>query len=276
MYIKPKKSLGQNFLVDKNIIRKIISSPSFTGADIVLEIGSGRGELALALAKVVKQVYALEIDQRLYPELEKNLNGLNNCQVIKNDILKFDITKFCESNRIGQKLRIIGNIPYYISSPIIEHLINHSNHIKDVYLTVQKEFARRVIAIPGSKDYGSFSCFVQYYAKAKILFNIKNSCFKPMPKVDSSFLALEFREKPEIEVKDEDGLFKLIRTAFSQRRKTLRNSLSEFLTRLELELVLSDLGVSINARAEELSLVQFIRLYNYLAQQATPKSSKIH
>ncbi|MFA5200456.1 MAG: 16S rRNA (adenine(1518)-N(6)/adenine(1519)-N(6))-dimethyltransferase RsmA [Candidatus Omnitrophota bacterium] len=268
MHIKPKKSLGQNFLVDKNILKKIVSCPEFSGRDIVLEIGSGRGGLTLELAPYVKKVYALEIDQRLYPELEKNLAGLNNCLVVKGDILKFNISQFLDLNEVGQKVKVIGNIPYYISSPIIEHLINHRRYIKEVYLTVQKEFARRVIASPGSKDYSSFSCFVQYYAKVKILFDIKSSCFRPAPNVDSSFLSLKFRERPEIEIKDEDVFFGMIRTAFNQRRKTLRNTLSGFLTKLEMENVLAELGIGINARAEELSLSQFAQLYKNIQKKS--------
>jgi len=268
MYIKPKKSLGQNFLIDKNILKKIRVCAGFSEEDIVLEIGSGQGQLTLELSPVVKEVYALEIDQRLYPELEEKLSGLNNCLVVKGDILKFNLTQFLGLKRVEQKVKVIGNIPYYISSPIIEHLIDHRRQIKEVYLTVQKEFAKRVIASPGSKEYGSFSCFVQYYAKAKILFDIKSSCFRPQPKVDSSFLFLEFREKPEIEIKDELSFFKLIRTAFNQRRKTLRNTLSGFLTKPELEGVLAELGIGINARGEELSLSQFAQLYKNIQKKS--------
>ncbi|MDD5120035.1 MAG: 16S rRNA (adenine(1518)-N(6)/adenine(1519)-N(6))-dimethyltransferase RsmA [Candidatus Omnitrophica bacterium] len=260
MYIKPKKSLGQNFLIDKNIQRKIINACRLSKEDIILEIGSGRGELTSGIAALVNKVYALEIDSRIYPELEEKLSATDNCQVIKSDILKFDIRKFLQENIIKQKVKIIGNIPYYISSPIIEHLIGYRSNISEVFLTVQKEFGRRVAASSGSKEYGSFSCFVQYYAQTKILFEIKRTCFRPLPKVDSCFLSLKFTDKPLLEDEEEAGLFKLIRAAFNQRRKTLRNSLSAFISEGELEDFLNSSGIDKNVRPEDLSLLQFIEL----------------
>lgn len=260
MYIKPKKSLGQNFLSDQNIQRKIIKACNLTDQDIVLEIGAGFGNFSVQLAPYVKKLYALEIDERLYPYLEQSLILQDNCQVVKCDILKFDLNKFLKDNAINQKIKVIGNIPYYISSPIIEHLINCRDNISVAFMTVQKEFGRRVVAGPGSKEYGSFSCFVQYYTSAKILFEIKPSCFKPSPKVDSCFLALKFRDKPAFKTGDEELLFKLIRTAFNQRRKTLRNSLDGFIEQKELEKFLDESGIDKNVRPEELALEQFAEL----------------
>ena len=260
MHIKPKKSLGQNFLIDKNIQAKIIGACNLSRDDIVLEIGSGKGELTAQFAALVKQIYALEIDPRLTLGLEQKLGIYGNCQIIKADILKFDIKKFLQENKIKQKIKVIGNIPYYISSPIIEHLINYRNNISQAFMTVQKEFGRRVAAVAGSKEYGSFSCFVQYYAQAKILFEIKSGCFRPVPKVDSCFLSLKFRDKPDVEVKDEEIFFKLIRAAFNQRRKTLRNSLSGFITQKELEEFLNSARIDKNVRPEDLSLEQFAGL----------------
>lgn len=260
MYIKPKKSLGQNFLVDKNIQRKIIKACGLTNEDIVLEIGAGLGEFSLELAKIAGKLYALEIDERLYPYLEQRLILQDNCQVIKSDILKFDLNKFLKDHGVKQKIKVIGNIPYYISSPIIEHLINYRDNISEVFMTVQKEFGRRVVAGPGSKEYGSFSCFVQYYAQAKIIFEIKKGCFKPSPKVDSCFLSLEFRERPAVKIDNEEIFFKLIRTAFNQRRKTLRNSLDGLIDRVELEKFLEESGIDKNERPENLGLEQFAGL----------------
>ena len=194
MYIKPKKSLGQNFLIDKNIQNKIVRACNLSNDDIVLEIGSGKGDLTVSLAQRAKKVYALEIDQRLHPLLEMGLMKHDNCQVIKADILKFDISKFLRENKIKQKIKVIGNIPYYISSPIIEHLIKHRQGICAAFLTVQKEFGHRARSVAGSKEYSSFSCFVQYHCDCKILFEIKRNSFKPAPNVDSCFLSLEFRE----------------------------------------------------------------------------------
>lgn len=263
MHIKPKKSLGQNFLVDKNIQKKIINACSLTHEDIVLEIGAGLGVFSGQLASKVKQVYALEIDQRLYPDLERNLGFYNNCQIIKSDILKFNLNKFLKDNGIKQKIKVIGNIPYYISSPIIEHLINYKDNISIVFMTVQKEFGRRVVSKPGSKEYGSFSCFVQYYALGKIIFEIKQGCFKPSPKVDSCFLSLEFRDRPAVQVDNEKLFFKLIRTAFNQRRKTLRNSLDGLICLEALEKSLDESGIDKNVRPEDISLEQFANLSNF-------------
>ncbi len=260
MRIKPKKSLGQNFLTDKNIQQKIIRACGLTSEDIVLEIGAGFGDFTSQLALYAKKVYALEIDQRLYLSLEQNLSAHKNCEIIKSDILKFEINKFLQEEKIKQKIKVIGNIPYYISSPIIERLINYRNNIGEVFMTVQKEFGRRVCAGPGSKEYGSFSCFAQYYACCRILFEISRRCFNPAPKVDSSFLSLKFREKPLVKVDDEAAFFKLIRTAFNQRRKTLRNSLESLVEPRELERILDSAGINRNVRPEDLSLEQFAKL----------------
>jgi 16S rRNA (adenine1518-N6/adenine1519-N6)-dimethyltransferase len=260
MHIKPKKSLGQNFLIDKNIQRKIREACSLSKEDVILEIGSGTGEFTLGLVQLVKQVYALEIDSRLISKLKQKLRRVSNCQIIKNDILKFDINNFLYKNKIKQKIKVIGNIPYYISSPIIEHLIVYRNDIDEVFLTLQKEFGRRIIACSGSKDYGAFSCFVQYYTQCRILFEIKRTSFRPVPQVDSCFLSLKFRMKPAVEVNDEQIFFKLIRSAFNQRRKTLRNSLSGFLAKEALQEFLDNKGIDKNVRPEDLTLGQFAEL----------------
>jgi len=264
MYIKPKKSLGQNFLIDKNIQKKIICACDLAKEDIILEIGAGKGDLTAQFAQSAHKVYALEIDQRLYPLLEQALAAFDNCQIIKSDILKFDLSKFLQNNKIRQKIKVIGNIPYYISSPIIEHLIGYRKDISAAFITVQKEFGRRARAVPGSKAYGSFSCFVQYYAQCEILFEIKKNSFKPVPNVDSCFLSLEFRDKPAVLVRDEGIFFKLIRTAFNQRRKTLRNSLDGLVAQDRLKNFLQGSGIDKNVRPEDLSLEQFANLSNYL------------
>jgi len=265
MRLKPKKRLGQNFLKDKNIQGKIIRSCSLSGEDIVLEIGAGLGDLTSRLALAAKEVYALEIDRHLIPVLEKNTAGLTNCHVIKADILKFDINKFLLEFKIRQKIKVIANIPYYISSPIIERLIQYRAGISKIFLTVQKEFGRRVAASPGGKDYGSFSCFVQYYLKPKILFGIKKNSFFPAPKVDSCFLSLEVRGKPAVQVEDEAVFFKLLRAAFNQRRKTLRNSLEEMVEQESLNDFFDSRSLDRNTRPEVLSLEQFADLSNSIA-----------
>lgn len=264
MYIKPKKSLGQNFLNDKNIQKKIIRVCNLSKKDVVLEIGAGRGDLTLPLANSVKNVYALEIDQRFFKFLEQAVVANGNCQIIQADILKFDLGKFLKDKCLTQKIKVIGNIPYYISSPIIEHLILHRQVISEAFLTVQKEFGRRARAVPGSKEYGSFSCFVQYYCECKILFEIKRNSFKPAPNVESCFMSLGFREKPAVFVRNEKTLFKLIRTAFNQRRKTLKNSLDGLVTPVLLSDFLQSAGIDENVRPEDLYLEQFASLCNFV------------
>ncbi|MDD5409318.1 MAG: 16S rRNA (adenine(1518)-N(6)/adenine(1519)-N(6))-dimethyltransferase RsmA [Candidatus Omnitrophica bacterium] len=267
MYVKPKKSLGQNFLIDKNIQKKIISACGLSKEEIVLEIGAGRGDLTEQLAINSKRVYALEIDRRLFPRLEERLKTYANCRLLKGDILEFDINKFLKNEPIKQKIIVIGNIPYNISSPIIERLIQFRADIDKVFMTVQKEFGRRINAAAGSKEYGSFSCFVQYYAQTKIIFEIKKGSFKPVPKVDSCFLSLKFRQKPPVEVREEEMLFKVIRRAFNQRRKTLRNSLSGFITPGPLKEFFDEQGIDSNVRPEDLTLDEFARLSNFIGSR---------
>ncbi|MFA5093098.1 MAG: 16S rRNA (adenine(1518)-N(6)/adenine(1519)-N(6))-dimethyltransferase RsmA [Candidatus Omnitrophota bacterium] len=240
--------------------KKIINSSKLTQDDIVLEIGAGKGDFTVLLAQQARRVYALEIDERLYNELERNLKSYHNCQILKYDILKFNIHEFLQSEKIEQKIKVVGNIPYYISSAIIEHLINYRSNISEAFITVQKEFAQRVSSVPGSKEYGSFSCFTQYYAQCKILFEINRLCFHPTPKVDSAFLALKFRDQPPVQVTDENDFFKLIRKAFNQRRKTLRNSLKDLVDSQILENYFIQEKINPNIRPEDLSLEQFANL----------------
>lgn len=264
MRIKPIKSLGQNFLVDQNIRRKIVEALELRNSDTVFEIGAGQGELTHLIAPKVSKLYALEIDRRLYPLLIERLKIYASVSVINQDILKCDLVKFFEENKIKGKIKVFGNIPYYISSPIIERLIKYREVIKEVFITVQKEFARRVVAVPGSKEYGSFSCFIQYYAAPEIIFQISKRCFYPSPKVDSCLLHLKFRERPAVVVKDEELLFMTIRTAFNQRRKTLRNSLKGKVDSGKLEEFFLKNNLDSNIRPEELSLAEFADLANTL------------
>jgi 16S rRNA (adenine1518-N6/adenine1519-N6)-dimethyltransferase len=262
MHLKPKKSLGQNFLVDKNIRNKIISACGFGNSDVILEIGAGRGQMTRLIAERAALVYALEIDPQLCQMLKDSTQDIRNLKIVNEDILKFNLTAYFA--KMTQKIKVFGNIPYYISSGIIAHLIKHRNIIEEVFLTVQKEFAQRACAKPGSKDYGSFSCFVQYYACAKILFPIKNTSFLPKPKVDSSFLRLNLMAEPKIKVSDEEFFFKLIRAAFNKRRKTLRNSLKDIIRPEKLSGFLRGQGINRDIRPERLSLDDFADLTNYL------------
>lgn len=260
MNIKPKKRLGQNFLIDPNIQRKIISYCGFQKTDVVLEIGSGLGVMTKPIYEQAGFVYALEIDSGLCDILKHNLQNLDNLIILNQDILKLDFNEYF--SKFKNSLKVFGNIPYYISSPIIEHLINFRGKIDSIFITVQKEFASRVVASAGSKAYGALSCFVQYYLEPEIMFTISRNCFRPAPKVDSSFLKMKVRRECAVSVKDEKFFFALIRAGFNKRRKTLRSSLSEIIPKQELEKFFNKYSINKNIRPENLSLSDFACLAN--------------
>ncbi|MBM3243973.1 MAG: ribosomal RNA small subunit methyltransferase A [Candidatus Omnitrophica bacterium] len=262
MRIYPKKRLGQNFLTDRHIIKKIIQSLELTPSDIILEIGSGKGQITSLIASLVDKVYAVELDRNLLQELSFALKENKNVKIINEDILKIEPKVFLNGK---DKIKVFGNIPYYISTPVLEFIIKNREIIDRAFITVQKEFARRVVGSPGSKEYGALSLFIQYYASCRILFNIDKGCFFPKPKVDSSFLCLKLRDNPLAAVKDEELLFKLIRTSFNQRRKALRNSLKGMLDKEEIQEFLIKRKKSLNSRPEELSLEDFTALSGLLA-----------
>lgn len=279
MHIKPKKRLGQNFLTDKNIQRKITDCLELKPSDTVLEIGAGKGELTGLIAQKVNKIYALEIDPDLCLALKNNLKDYSNIEIINQDILKFNLRKYfarlkrkinpvrdtanLSDNAIfSNGVKAVGNIPYYIASPIVEYLIKFRDRIDVIFITVQKEFAKRMTAVHGSKLYGSFSCFVQYYSEPKIILNIKKTCFFPAPGVDSCFLRLKIRARPPVEPRDEKLFFKVIRTAFNYRRKTLRNSLGNTISCRKLEEFFTRYGIDSNTRPEDLSLEDFANLSN--------------
>ena len=258
MHFKPKKKLGQNFLVDKNVQRKIIEHLQLNRGDVVLEIGAGRGELTFGLADQAKAVYALEIDSSLCRILEEEGKAYPRMKVIHQDVLNFDINK--RFARLKTKIKVLGNIPYYISSPIIEHLLKFRKKLDCIFLTVQKEFADRMVASCGSKVYGSLSCFVQTYTFPEILFTIRKGSFFPSPKVDSSFVRLRMRKSPFKTPEEEKLFFRLVRTAFSQRRKTLRNSLKGQVPPKTMERFFSISSKDRNIRPENLSPQDFLEL----------------
>jgi 16S rRNA (adenine1518-N6/adenine1519-N6)-dimethyltransferase len=251
-----KKNLGQNFLTDKHIQQKIIQSCDLRSDDVVVEIGPGQGVLTRLIAPQVKKLICVETDRDLIEPLRSGLPS--SVEVVHADFLKWDL------GSLPPGTKVIGNIPYYISTPIIEKLIEDRARISSAFLTVQLEFGQRVSAKSGGKDYGSLTCFAQYYADIKILFKIKNTCFKPAPKVDSCFLRLMMRPRPQEAASDEEFLFKLIQTAFQQRRKNIVNSLKGLVPKEKLEGTLRDLGIGLNARAENLTLSNYINLCNHL------------
>ena len=267
MHIKPKKSLGQNFLIDRNIQNKIIDSVDLSQDDTVLEIGPGEGAITGLLCRNAGKVFAVEIDRNLCVLLSIQFAKVQNLSVINADFIKFDLRSLPArpaGGPPGNKLKVIGNIPYYITSPIVEHLLFYRERVEVIYLTVQKEFAQRMVADPGSKAYGSFSCFVQYYTEPEILFLIKKNSFHPPPKVDSCFLRMKLRQEPAVKVKNEAMLFKIIRTAFQQRRKTMKNGLEEVIPVKKLDEFYQTYDINPKIRAEDLSLQDFANLANLI------------
>lgn len=256
----PKKSLGQNFLRDGHARRRIVDSCAFLTSDTVLEIGPGMGALTPLIAGRVRRVYAVELDHGLAVSLQERFGGSGNIVIRQGDILKFDLSSIPESRSV--RLKVIGNIPYYITTPIIEHLLGERERVGEIFLTVQKEFARRICAAPGTKEYGAFSCYVQYHTVPAILFDIKKNSFYPVPKVDSSFIRLTVRERPAVRVADEPRLFAIIHAAFQQRRKTLRNSLRGLIAEDAAETFFSCRGIDSSLRPEKLSLQDFAVLAN--------------
>lgn len=251
----PKRSLGQNFLVNPWTRERIIEACALEKGDCVLEIGPGKGVLTRPLAARVKKVFAIEKDNYLAPQLEKEFTG-TNVTIEHADILKYPF------EQLPAPMKVVGNLPYNIATPIIEKVLAYRHKFPAFYLTVQLEYGNRIVARPHSKEYGSLSCFVQYYAQAKKLFKIPPSAFRPAPKVDSCFLSLHMRPEPAHKARDEEFLFKLIRACFSQRRKILKNSLAVIYGKEEGEELLRNLNIDPMVRAEDLSLEDYVRLAN--------------
>lgn len=262
--IRPKKYLGQNFLVDQNIADEIIRMCRLVNTDWVLEIGPGLGALTRRIAGSVKKVIAVEKDRRICAALPELMKGFSNVQIVCKDFLELDLTQTL--SECPPKIKAIGNLPYYITSPIIEKLIINKDNFGSIFITVQKEVAERICARPGRKDYGSFSCFVQFHAKPDILLNIGKRAFYPQPAVDSVFMELSVLPKPPVQVDDADRFFRIIRAAFGKRRKMILNSLL-YCESLNLDkggvlALLVRAGVKPAARPEELSLEDFARISN--------------
>ena len=262
---RAKKKLGQNFLVDNNIRTKMVKAMDLNAKDIVLEIGPGLGAMTFRIAGSCKRLYAIEKDTKAFKILKDRVIEESNVELINDDFLEIEIEKIAKRN----KIKVFGNIPYYISTPIIEKIIISKKRVKEVFITIQKEVADRATARPGSKDYSSFSCFVQYHTKPEKLFKIKKNCFCPKPKVESCFLKLNILEKPSVKVKDEELFFKIVRGAFSQRRKKAVNPLGRKveigLNRDEWVSAFKGCSIDISSRAENISIEQYAELSNYVS-----------
>lgn len=265
--ILPKKHLGQNFLIDPNITRKIVAACDLNTEDVVLEIGPGKGVLTQAIAPHVKRLIAVEADRELAAALKKHFTG-TNVTILENDVLRLNFAG------IPQNIKVIANLPYYISSSIIMLILAQRARITQSFLTLQREFAQRLCAKTNSKNYGALSCFVQYYAEPKILFKISHSCFHPVPKVQSCFLKLDIRRRPVYAVKDEEFLFRLIRQTFQQRRKTVLNALAVLYPKSRLETILNEINIRPNCRPENLHLQEFVRLADRLQEEMMADEKK--
>ena len=261
-----QKKFGQNFLIDTHVLDKIISAAHITKEDMVLEIGPGIGTMTQYLAEAAGKVIAVEIDRNLIPILEDTLSEYNNVRVINEDVLKLDLRKLADEENGGKAIKVVANLPYYITTPIIMGLFENHVPVESITVMVQKEVADRMQTGPGNKDYGALSLAVQYYAEPYIVANVPPNCFMPRPKVGSAVIRLTRHEKPPVEVKDEKLMFDIIRASFNQRRKTLANGLNnsdkitcskEIITK-----AIEKLGKGASVRGEALSLQEFVKLSN--------------
>jgi len=266
-----QKKFGQNFLIDTHVLDKIILAADITKDDFVLEIGPGIGTLTQYLCENAREVVAVEIDRMLIPILEDTLSEYDNVTVINNDVLKLDLNELVQERNQGRPIKVVANLPYYITTPIIMDLFERHLPLKNITVMVQKEVADRMQASPGGKDYGALSLAVQYYAKPYIAANVPPNCFMPRPNVGSAVINLTLHEKAPVEVAEERLLFKMIRASFNQRRKTLVNGLNNSpelsFSKEEIQRALEQLGISENIRGEALSLAQFAALANELSKK---------
>lgn len=265
-----QKRFGQNFLIDAHVLEKIVSAAGITKDDCVLEIGPGIGTMTQYLAESAGQVIAVEIDTNLLPILTDTLKDYSNIKVINQDILKVDINELVKEYNNGRPIKVVANLPYYITTPIIMGLFESNVPIDNITVMVQKEVADRMQVGPGSKDYGALSLAVQYYASPYIVANVPPNCFIPRPNVGSAVIRLTRYQEPPVQVKDPKLMFKLIRASFNQRRKTLQNGLNNSpeisFSKEEITKAIESLGVSPSVRGEALSLEQFAQLANYFVQ----------
>ena len=261
-----QKKYGQNFLIDTHVLDKIVAAAGVTKEDLVLEIGPGIGTMTQYLAEAAREVIAVEIDKNLIPILEETLAGYDNIVIINDDILKVDIAAIAA--KAPGPIKVVANLPYYITTPIIMGLSENHIPVKSITVMVQKEVAERMQAAPGTKDYGALSLAVQYYAEAYIAANVPPNCFMPRPNVGSAVIRLTTHEHPPVEVRDEKQMFEIIRASFNQRRKTLVNGISNYaglsFSKEDVQKALESMGLSPTVRGETLSLEQFATLSDTL------------
>ncbi len=262
-----QKKFGQNFLIDTSVLENIIEESNITSDDCVLEIGPGIGTMTQYLCESARQVIAVEIDKTLIPILADTLSAYDNVKVINEDILKVDINKICEEYNQGRPIKVVANLPYYITTPIIMGLFESHVPLESITIMVQKEVADRMQCGPGSKEYGALSLAVQYYASPEIVQQVSANCFMPRPNVGSAVIKLSRYNEPPVKVDDEAFMFRVIRASFNQRRKTLVNGLqsgSLGVSKEDIQEAIADMELSPTIRGEALSLEQFADLSNRL------------
>lgn len=265
-----QKKFGQNFLIDTHVLDKIISAAEITKDDLVVEIGPGIGTMTQYLACAAREVVAIEIDKMLIPILKDTLSEYDNVTIINEDVLKVDLNKLAEEKNGGRPVKVVANLPYYITTPIIMGLFENHVPVHSITIMVQKEVADRMRVGPGTKDYGALSLAVQYYAKPYLVANVPQNCFMPRPKIGSAVIKLTAHETPPVTVRDERLMFQLIRASFNQRRKTLANGLNNspelHYSKEQVAQAIEKLGLSPSVRGEALTLEQFARLADILLE----------
>ena len=265
-----QKKFGQNFLIDDHVLTKIMDGANVTKDDFVLEIGPGIGTMTQYLAERARQVLAVEIDTKLLPILEETLAPYDDVEVLNNDILKVDMNEIANKYNNGKPIKVVANLPYYITTPIIMGLFESGVPIDNITVMVQKEVADRMQVGPGTKDYGALSLAVQYYAKPYIIANVPPNCFIPRPNVGSAVIRLTRHQEPPVQVKDEKLMFRIIRASFNQRRKTLQNGLNNAqdlsFSKEEIVRAIESIGLKATVRGEALTLEEFAKLSDALCE----------
>ena len=265
-----QKKFGQNFLIDTHVLDKIIASAEITKEDMVLEIGPGIGTMTQYLACAARKVVAVEIDNSLIPILKDTLKDYDNIRIINDDVMKLDLAALAKEENGGKPIKVVANLPYYITTPIIMGLFENHVPVESITVMIQKEVAERMQVGPGTKEYGALSLAVQYYAKPYIVANVPPNCFMPRPKVSSAVIRLTKLKEPPVQVKDERLMFGIIRASFNQRRKTLVNGLSNSaelnLSKEEAIQAVESLGKGVSIRGEALSFEEFAKIANYILE----------
>lgn len=263
-----RKKYGQNFLIDSTVLERIVDAAQIAEEDYVLEIGPGIGTMTQYLAERAREVTAVEIDRALIPILQDTLSPYDNVSVINEDILKVDIRRLARDKNAGRPIKVVANLPYYITTPIIMSMLESRIPLKSITIMVQREVAERIQVGPGTKEYGALSLAVQYYAKPEVVAHVPPNCFMPRPNVGSAVIRLTIYEKPPVTVQDEKKMFALIRASFNQRRKTLVNGLSNeprlHLSKKQVAEALEEMGLPPTVRGETFTLEQFAMLSNLL------------